>query len=163
MILGTSGFRDGAAGASEGLSGSWEPPHLPTVSCREWVLRFLEHREAGTKHVGALGCRGVHLSCGRWVTAAGGQGVPSRHKATGWATKVHDDGCCCLVHRWWCFSLSSSITGPSLQWISGEGGNFLSPPHTNNSHRTVSKNKQSSKKSAKDLYALSPKKAWRWP
>lgn len=39
----------------------------------------------------------------------------------------------------------------------------VSPPHTNNSHRTVSKNKQSSKKSAKDLYALSPKKAWRWP
>lgn len=30
---------------------------------------------------------GVSLSCGRWVTVAGGQGVPSRHEALGWATK----------------------------------------------------------------------------
>ena len=39
----------------------------------------------------------------------------------------------------------------------------LSLPHTNNSHTTISKYKHSSIKSAKDLYALSPKKAWRWP
>ena len=35
----------------------------------------------------------------------------------------------------------------------------LSLPHTNNSHTTISKYKHSSIKSAKDLYALSPKKA----